>query len=377
MNINNLKNVFALSVLVVLAALSSCDNEGMDPLLVDDASTAVLTEIDSTVFGSANMDDWTEVDGSQVPQSVLDYVSENYPGEEIEHLWVDDQGGFVVLLDRGIALRFDSAGTFVEAITNAKRRKYSDDDRSDIAISNLPQVVLDYLSNNYSNYNIEEAEVDSDGNFHVELENGSVVIFDANGIFIEERACRNNDNDDRGRNDDWTIIDIVNLPSAITDYIATNYPDATIVRAGINDDGEYGVVLDSALALLFDANGDFKNVHEFGEEKSSKWTAIDVSSLPAAITEYILTNYPDASILRVGRNTKGEFGVVLDAPIILLFDAAGNFIRSDEFGHDDDNDSDDEGDYNDSDADDHNDSDDSDDDNDSDDDDHDSEDHDG
>lgn len=358
MNINNLKNLFALSLLAVLAAFTSCDNEGMDPLLVDDASTAVLTEIDSTVFGSANMDDWTEVDGSQVPQLVLNYATENYPGEEIEHFWVDDEGGYVVLLDHGIALRFDNAGTFLEAIANAKRRKYSEENRSDIAISDLPQVVLDYLSSNYSDYTIDEAEVDRDGNFHVELENGSVVIFDANGIFIEERACRNNDNDDRGRNDDWTIIDIVNLPSAITDYIATNYPDATIVRAGINDDGEYGVVLDSALALLFDASGDFKNVHEFGEEKSSKWTAIDVSSLPAAITEYILTNYPDASILRAGRNVKGEFGVVLDAPIILLFDAAGNFIRSDEFGHDDDNDSDDEGDYNDSDADDHNDSDD-------------------
>ena len=267
---------------VAVAALSSCDNEGTDPVMEEDTTAAavVASVVEASAFGDSDMSAWTEIDESDLPQVVLDYIADNYSDETVHHAWVDDNGGYVVLLDNRTALRFDNTGAFVEAIENAGKRKGDDKpELTNVDPADLPVAITDYIAANYADYTIDKAGTDADGNFHVKLEDGPVLIFDADGNFVEARERKGNGGKDgdrggdrkkgkgkKGHADDrWTAIDIADLPAAITDYIATNYPDATILKAGTDADGNYGVVLDSEVALIFDTDGVFveeKGYHE-------------------------------------------------------------------------------------------------------------------
>lgn len=269
--------------MVAVAALSACDNEGTDPVLEEDTAVAAVAAsvIDTTAFVASDMSAWTEIDEANLPQTVLDYLADNYTDDEIRHAWVDENGGYVVLLEGRTAVRFDNSGAFVEAIENAGRRRGKDNDRpelTEVDIADLPTTITDYVTANYSDYTIEKAGTDADGNYHVKLEEGPVLIFDADGNFVEERERGDNEGRrDRRRgkgkqrhaDDRWTAIEIANLPSAVTDYVATNYADATILRAGTDADGNYGVILDTEVVLIFDAEGVFieeKRYHEHNGE---------------------------------------------------------------------------------------------------------------
>jgi predicted heme/steroid binding protein len=56
--------------------------------------------------------------------------------------------------------------------------------------------------------------------------------------------------------DEWEDEDHVNLPQAILDYLAAQYPTATI-REAEWEDGHYEVELNNGLELKFDQNGQF------------------------------------------------------------------------------------------------------------------------
>lgn len=49
----------------------------------------------------------------------------------------------------------------------------------------LPQAILNYISTNYPNNTIREAEVEDNNNYEVELNNGTELIFDQQGNFLE------------------------------------------------------------------------------------------------------------------------------------------------------------------------------------------------
>ena len=69
---------------------------------------------------------------------------------------------------------------------------YEDGDEEDeeegqeIDPSQLPQPILDYISENYPNALIEEAEQYADGSYEVELDNDVELLFDSNGNFLGE-----------------------------------------------------------------------------------------------------------------------------------------------------------------------------------------------
>ncbi|HEY9117585.1 MAG TPA: PepSY-like domain-containing protein, partial [Roseivirga sp.] len=234
-----MKNATKLLLMLLMAftvILSSCDEEGIDPMLIDEEN-ALLNEIDSTVFGAANMENWVLVAETQVPESVINYVLEHYGDDIIEHLWVDENGGFVVLLVRGIAIRFNNDGIFIKVILKAKRKRNHGADEGDFDISDLPQAALDYMASHFPELEIERIEVDGEGNFYVKIE-GFIVIFDADGNFKEVRSRQRKEEERRNH---WTGIDISRLPDVIVEYISLNYAEATIIRAGVNSAGKFGV----------------------------------------------------------------------------------------------------------------------------------------
>ncbi len=131
---------------------------------------------------------------------------------------------------------------------------------------------------------------------------------------------------------------IDSLLPAITDYIAANYPGASIKRAGTGRDGKFVVIIqladNSLKMLLFDAGGNF--VTELSPKMHRKHgpgkhlTAVDITTLLADITSYIDTNYAGALIERAGVTADGKFVIALTfngKRKLLLFDENGVFVK--------------------------------------------------
>lgn len=95
--------------------------------------------------------------------------------------------------------------------------------------------------------------------------------------------------------------------------------------------------------LLFTMLGAFASCETFlnDELDDNSGIEIPVSQLPQAVIDYVNTNFPGMSIIRVERDSD-HFEVYLPGDIELYFDLNGNFLRDD---NDDDDDGDDDDSY--------------------------------
>ncbi len=141
--------------------------------------------------------------------------------------------------------------------TNAFRDHKGHCDLTEIAITDLPSAITDYVNTNYAGSTIERAGSHAnDGNIAVliTLTDGTKtgLLFDSAGAFIKELVRHM-----RG----GTPVDVADLPSAITDYLAANYAAATIEKAMTGPDGKYRILLvladSSYLGVGFNADGSF------------------------------------------------------------------------------------------------------------------------
>ena len=176
-----------------------------------------------------------------------------------------------------------------------------------------------------------------------------------------------------------TVVDASSLPAAITTYITTNYAGATVKEALKDDKGNYlvAIVQNSTLKLLlFKADGTFvkesdvskRGPHDRDSTHHSKdstrhhapgdslnhpkppvgdslhhprpggpggpeSTTVAVSSLPAAITTYVNTNYAGATIDKAAQDkTSSDYLVVISTTdkkrVLLLFSSDGTFKKA-------------------------------------------------
>lgn len=279
----------------------------------------------SLIFAACSKDENTNEDSSQQVQSVLflnvstgnypgdidTYVSNNYPNDTIEEVYQEDYSNgttkYEVELSNDIELYFDANGNYLGM----------DDDDDNVAVSNLPQVIIDYVNNNHSGENIVKAEFETeDGQdiYEVYLSNGMELYFDSNGNYL-------------GMDDDSSYINVSALPQSIKDYISNNYPNAAILYAEEDyDDGQtiYEVKLDNGMELEFDSNGNLL---------SSDDDNIPIAQLPQAILDYVSNNYPNNTIVEAEfefENGQKMYEVELDNELELYFDMNGNFIKSEQ-----------------------------------------------
>lgn len=219
-------------VLFLFLLLQSCsDNED-----------SVEPDLNAVAFSADS-----HVRTSTLPQNILDYITENYPGLTIIEAEIEDNQNYEITLRDDTELIFNSQGEFL-GIDDEE----NDFDDEHIPSSELPQNILDFISDNFPGINIEEAELENNGNYEVELENDVELIFDGDGNFLG-RAQDEND-DEQG--EDEEDIDPSALPQIILDYIAENYPDNTIIEAEKEEEG-YEVTLNNGVELEFDAEGNF------------------------------------------------------------------------------------------------------------------------
>lgn len=117
------------------------------------------------------------------------------------------------------------------------------------------------------------------------------------------------------------------LPDAITNYVAENYPDAEILRAKQFPRG-YVVLISGRRLLVFSNALDFvveTRVFYFCDQVGHP---INPANLPDAITDYIETNYPGSELVKAflvrGRIVVGI--LTPDGRKILVFDKDGNLL---------------------------------------------------
>lgn len=234
------KTKFLSLAFVALLSLNSCSSD-------DDGDTG--TDVDLNLIADSSDH---HVNSAALPQPVLTYISTNYPDNTIHEAEVEDNGQFEVELNNGIELVFDAQGNFL-GIDDDGDDDFGDED---IAAANLPEKIRNFISTHFAGASIEEAELENNGNYEIELSTDVKLVFNANGDFLGR--VDDDDNDDKDDED----IAVADLPQSIRDYITENYPDNSIIEAEKEDDGTFEVTLNNGKELKFDAEGNFVSVDD-------------------------------------------------------------------------------------------------------------------
>ncbi len=144
------------------------------------------------------------------------------------------------------------------------------------------------------------------------------------------------------------------LPAATTSYLDSSYAGYTFQKAFVQKDSSgnvtgYVVVINfngKPVGLKFDASGNFVRVleqreghdlegkgwHEggcFGNRDGHQHDTIAISSLPAAITAYFATNYPQDTLIKAFRSFDSTYMVFSkdNGIFATAFDADGSFVN--------------------------------------------------
>ena len=208
----------------------------------------------------------TLVETASLPQVISDYVATNYTGLSITSASIENNGHYEVELNDGSELVFDGNGGFLGiGIDEGEGNDLEDESESTendtaIDVGTLPQTVKDYVATNYTSSTISNAKSKSNGQYEVYLSTGEELYFDAQGVFLQV------DTDPNKQNEDGTLIDAASLPQVTNDYLAANYPAATIVEVRLMADGGFEVELSTGDEVVFDANGTFGKIEKENNE---------------------------------------------------------------------------------------------------------------
>jgi uncharacterized membrane protein YkoI len=149
------------------ALLSSCTDDDLFPSF---SPNVPPPQLPSGVTSFELCDDGDDFPISQLPAAVFDYLNSEFPGWEIEEADIYNQSGDVyygVEIEKGsqdVEILFTADGQYVS-------HGPEDDDDQDIAISNLPQEILDYIAANFPDHNIDEANIEVEyGQWFYEVE---------------------------------------------------------------------------------------------------------------------------------------------------------------------------------------------------------------
>ena len=116
------------------------------------------------------------------------------------------------------------------------------------------------------------------------------------------------------------------LPAAAKTFIQQNFPDATISYA--EKDGRlinvsYEVWLSNGTEIEFRGNGEWDNV-------DCRPNAVPEALVPAAIVQYVQTNYPGNLIVKIDKEHFGWEIELSQFHLELQFSSNGTFLRIDD-----------------------------------------------
>ena len=135
----------------------------------------------------------TRVELTDLPTSITDYITANYPDAETKRAKTNDNNGnyyVLIITDDGrVVLKFDADGNFIEEVSCIH---HGCGGITQIDIADLPTTITDYITANYPNADIQKAgQKTNSGNYGVVLNidgNRVIVVFDEDGNFLFERS---------------------------------------------------------------------------------------------------------------------------------------------------------------------------------------------
>ncbi len=228
-------SLFAALITLTLASCSTLDFN-----MIEDIVSAAKTEVAAT----------------ELPDNALTVLNSDYFGTYIDKVLEADGLGFEVSLSDGFKVYFDKDGDQLNGEATKKGRKgkkHGGDKCHSIDSTDLPETITTYISTNYPGVTIERAKLNHDGGYMVKVTGDLILIFDANGTFLEEGQFMNH----KGHH--GTSVAIENLPTTITGYITENYGDYAIEVAFLKGD-KYLVGVTNGTdkkMLIFDTEGNF------------------------------------------------------------------------------------------------------------------------
>ncbi len=232
------KILFALMLLATVGVFVSCEQEEIvvdDEILIEEIATATHK---STIEPEALPD---EID-AQIEESFFDTYVEAAQ-------FVEDKG-YELQMGNGDLVYFDKSnrcliGRRLRSICRRVARARPVD------VNNIPQPIVDFISNNFNGAQIVRARYTHNDNLLVALDNHVILRFDINNQFVEEvswlRHCA-----DLAR-----PLPLDQIPAPIATAISNNFPNATIVRAATkNDNYLIGLITGNGdrKVLIFDNN---------------------------------------------------------------------------------------------------------------------------
>lgn len=130
--------------------------------------------------------------------------------------------------------------------------------------------------------------------------------------------------DDNDGPDD-TPINSSELPTAAKTFVSQYYDGATILLAEKDYEAggvEYDVTLSNGHKITFNSTGEWIDVD------APAGQTVPAAIVPTAIAEYVTSNYPQAGVNEISKETYG-YDIELTTGIDLMFNAQGGFIGID------------------------------------------------
>lgn len=271
-----------------------------------------------------------------------------------------------------------STDDVISAITSATNKVQ-------ISVEELPEAIQTYLQQNTSPIEAEVAFRAPGHGYEVALEDGNYCYFDGDNNFLGDQngGPENHPNGGFGGHHGHhgggcheviflgDTITLADAPTAVSDYLTANYADLTVELVVLKASGKFVILLSDGTVVFFDADGNFIFDHTPGEghphfgdstEVELDSTVVDTTGgpcggfgggfghpggggpghhdgpgfqngteitfaeLPQAAQDYINTTYAGVTVEKVIEKNNGNFLVLLDGHIRVLFDADGNML---------------------------------------------------
>ena len=110
------------------------------------------------------------------------------------------------------------------------------------------------------------------------------------------------------------------LPQKAQQFITTNFKGVEVLSATVDDD--YEVYLANGTKVEFTLQGEWKEVKCVAG-------AVPAAIIPAAISKYVKTHFPNTTIVKIDKKYNG-YEVELNNDRELKFDKNGNFLAVDD-----------------------------------------------
>ena len=185
-------------------------------------------------------------------------VEARYPGTTVVEIDLD-LDGFDLYLSNGVIMEVGFFGRIDPVVQTWNGQPVTQvmppvnpvpSPRQAVSLDTLPVGIALYLEANYPNANVIALELERN-EYNIYLDNGIELYFTSEGAF---RYSERSDDLDDYYDDDEVYVDPAQLPLVITEYLAANYPTATIQFVEI-EEGGYEVYLSNGLEITFTPSG--------------------------------------------------------------------------------------------------------------------------